>query len=107
MIIKEISKVLSTCDSDEYCQNLGSFMNSWNGLKYSLKQKPKKLILICFSIKGIPTGRCVPSSVRNNIKVCEVRKLNIFNWITKVYQALNRLDHGVQLSMIRTGETSK
>ena len=48
---EEPSKYKAQCTSDNDCHNLGTLMNTWN---------------------GIPTGRCIASSVRANVSVCEV-----------------------------------
>ena len=49
---EEPNKYKAKCESDYDCQKLGPFMSSWNGM---------------------PTGKCVNSTFKPTIKVCEIK----------------------------------
>ncbi|CAF1057371.1 unnamed protein product [Brachionus calyciflorus] len=49
---EEYWKYKAICNTDEDCSQPGNFVNTWN---------------------GIPTGKCIQSSIRSDLKVCEIK----------------------------------
>lgn len=49
---EEYNKYRATCQTDEDCSSIDTVLNTWN---------------------GIPTGKCIQSSVRPDLKVCEIK----------------------------------
>ncbi len=69
-----------------------------------------KIYIDWFDLKGIPTGRCINSSVEKDVKVCEV-SLKSSNHLPKLLKILTflifRLEDGARLNMNHSGKKTQ